>query len=125
MSQNLTFPQVAEQLPFADFVRLAEQLKDAKVYRRKITQVVRKRRGEGSGEVGLVRWEPVTAENMRYEDPGEIATDWLTSPIACLVCQLAKEFTGHYCLVYQVNKHQSSENERGFRELIWLQVLEG
>jgi hypothetical protein len=51
-------------------------------------------------------------------------TNWLTDSLAIRVGNIAKEATGRKCLLFQINKDKSADAPKGFRELVWIQVLE-
>lgn len=124
MSANPTFNEVSDLLPIGDFIRLIRHLEspETKKYTRTIASVVRKNRGDNGGQVGLIRYQPAT--DCKFQDPGEIPTNWLTDPLAMLVCNVAKGAIGKRCLIYQANKDQSEEQPTGFRECVWIQILE-
>lgn len=112
------------QLPIFDFLKLQEILTSGqtKLYTRIITGVVRKNRGSKGGQVVLVRYEPI--ENGKFEDSGEVPTDWTSNPVAMVVGQIAKESIGKRCLIFQINKDKEKHPPNGYRELAWIQCLE-
>ena len=118
---NPTFQQLASEMPIAEFLKLQRQLMDpeTKSYVRMVQGV--SRRSQGNGQVAVIQYEPV--EGGKFEDPGEIKTTWLTDGLAIRVGNIAKEATGRKCRLFQINKDKSADAPKGFRELVWIQVL--
>lgn len=120
---NPSFQQLASDLPIADFIRLVNYLGDAetKVWRRKVTNVYRRKKGSSS-EVGVVGYEP--RESKVFKDPGEIETNFLSDRLALMLGKVAKQFEGKECTFFQINKGKSDSMPNGYRELVWIQVIE-
>ena len=122
---NPSFAKVANTLPMADFAKLMGYLSspDTKTYIREITSVTKQPRGDNGGMVGMIRWVPV--KNTQYPDVGEIPTNWLSNDLANLVCSIAKTGIKKRCLIFQINKDRDEKQPNGYRECVWVQVLEG
>lgn len=121
-----TFHDLSQRLAMADFCELMAQLSstETKRYVRKINGVIRRKRG--NGEVGVVQYEPV--EGGKYEDVGEIPTNWLgptgSNRRSNVICSLAQKSLGKRCLIFQVNKDKPDDQPSGFRECVWIECLE-
>jgi len=126
VTDQLSFTDVANLLPFGAFLKLQQQISsdDCAVYVRKITGVTRRDRSKDPDRnafIGVVKYE--ARKGGKFQDPGEIVTDWLENDAAKLVCEIAKENVGSMALIFQLNKDKSEDQPSGFREIVWLQPL--